>query len=73
LGAGRGRLVRQLLTERVLLAAMGGVAGLGLACGAVALVRSWNPGNLPLIDSVRLDGGALAFTFLLAAFTGILF
>ena len=73
LGAGRGRLVRQLLTESVLLAAMGGVAGLGLAWGAVALVRSWNPGNLPLIDSVRLDGGALAFTFLLAACTGILF
>lgn len=60
LGAGRGRLVRQLLTESALLSAMGGAAGLALAWGGVALIRAWNPGNLPLIDSVRLDSGAPA-------------
>jgi putative ABC transport system permease protein len=73
LGAGRGRLVRQLLTESVLLALVGGAAGLALAWGGIALIRAWNPGNLPLIDSVRLDGGALGFMFLVSMITGVLF
>jgi predicted permease len=73
LGAGRGRLVRQLLTESVILAGAGGVAGLVLAWGAIALIRAWNPGNLPLIDSVRLDAGALGFMALASLLTGILF
>jgi putative ABC transport system permease protein len=73
LGAGRGRLIRQLLTESVLLAAMGGTAGLALAWAAVALIRAANPGNLPLIDSVRLDAGALAFMLAISTLTGMLF
>ena len=73
LGAGRGRLVRQLLTESVLLAAMGGAAGLALAWGGIALIRAANPGNLPFIDSVRVDGGALGFMALISMVTGILF
>jgi putative ABC transport system permease protein len=73
LGAGRGRLVRQLLTESVLLAAMGGAAGMALAWGGIELVRAWNPGDLPLIDSVRLDAGALGFTVLVSMLTGVLF
>ena len=73
LGAGRGRLVRQLLTESVLLALMGGAAGLALAWGGIALVRAWNPGNLPLIDSVRLDAGALGFMLFVSMLTGVLF
>jgi len=73
LGAGRGRLVRQLLTESVLLSVIGGAAGLALAWGGIELVRAWNPGNLPLIDSVRLDGGALGFMVLVSMLTGILF
>jgi len=73
LGAGRGRLVRQLLTESVLLAVMGGAAGLALAWGGISLIRAWNPGDLPLIDSVRLDGGALGFTVLVSMLTGVLF
>src|SRR5262249_26457519 len=59
LGAGRGRLVRQLLTESVLLGVIGGTAGLALAWGGIKLIRMWNPGNLPFIDAVRLDGHAL--------------
>ncbi len=73
LGASRGRLVRQLLTESVLLAVMGGAAGLLLAWGGIALIRAWNPGNLPFIDSVRLDLGALGFMLVVAMLTGVLF
>ncbi len=73
LGAGRGRLVRQLLTESVLLAGAGGAAGLALAWAAIRVLGAWNPGNLPLIESVRLDGRALAFTVLISVLTGILF
>ncbi|MGA2183459.1 MAG: ABC transporter permease [Bryobacteraceae bacterium] len=73
LGADRGRLVRQLLTESVLLAVLGGAAGLALAWGGIELIRAWNPGNLPLIDSVRLDWSALAFMVFVSMFTGVLF
>jgi putative ABC transport system permease protein len=73
LGAGRGRVVRQLLTESVLLSLMGGVAGLALAWGGVKLVRAWNPGNFALIDSVRLDWGAAGFMVFISMLTGVLF
>jgi predicted permease len=72
LGARRGRLVRQLLAESLLFALLGAAAGVGLAWGSVALVRGWNPGNLPLVDSVRLDGAALAFTVLTATIAAVL-
>src|SRR5947208_2917580 len=58
LGAAPASLLRQLLTESVLLALMGGVAGLALGWGSVELIRVWNPVNLPLIDSVRLAWSA---------------
>ncbi len=51
---------------------MGGVAGLALAWGGVELVRVWNPGNLPLIDLVRLDWTALGFTILISMSTGVM-
>ena len=73
LGARRSRIVRQLLTESVLLAMMGGAGGVVLAWMAIQLIRAWNPGNLPFIDSVRLDDRALVFMFLVSMITGILF
>jgi putative ABC transport system permease protein len=73
LGAGGGRLVRQLLTESVLLSVTGGAAGLALAWGGIELVRVWNLGNLPFIDSVRLDGLAMGFMILISVLTGVLF
>lgn len=73
LGAGRGRLVRQLLTESVLLSFTGGAAGLGVAWAGVSFIRAWNPGNLPFVEAVRLDGTALGFMLVLSMLTGILF
>ncbi len=73
LGAGRGRLLRQLVAESVLLAEMGGAAGLAVAWGGIQLIRTWNPGDLPLIDSVRLDWTTLGFMFLVSTVTGVLF
>jgi putative ABC transport system permease protein len=73
LGAGRGRLVRQLLTESVLLALAGGAAGLMLAQGGVRLLQNLNPGNLPRVQEVQLDGSVLAFAGLVSLLTGLLF
>ncbi len=73
LGASRSRLVRQLLTESVLLSALGGTAGLALAYGAIELLRGFNPGNLPRIGDIRLDGVAVAFVSIVSLLTGVLF
>ena len=73
LGAARGRVVRQLLTESVLLAFLGGAAGLALAQAGIEMIRVWNPGDLPLIDSVRFDWRALGFMVLVSLITGVLF
>jgi predicted permease len=73
LGAGRGRLVRQLLTESVVLAAAGGVAGVGLALLGLGLLRGLAARALPPYADLGLDRGALAFTALLALATGVAF
>ncbi len=73
LGAGRGRLVRQLLTESVLLAAAGGVAGLALAVGGLGLLRGLALDAIPSYANLSLDGGAIAVTFALALATGLAF
>ncbi len=73
LGAGRGRIVRQLLTESVLLAAAGAGVGLLLAWWGVELLPRLAPDALPRLDAVALDGRVLAFTALLTAATGLLF
>lgn len=73
LGAGRSRLMRQFLTEGVLLAALGGVAGLVLAWGGLELLRALGPGELPRLREVSLDAPVLLFTGGVALLTGVLF
>jgi putative ABC transport system permease protein len=73
LGASRARLLRQLLTESVLIGLLGGVAGVLLAASAVALLRSAGPADLPRLDEISLDVRALAFTALLSVATAVLF
>jgi putative ABC transport system permease protein len=71
LGAGRGRLVRQLLTEGLLLSAIGGVLGLLLAQAAIQAFLALGPTDLPRAKGIRLDGGVVAFTAALTLLAGI--
>jgi len=73
LGAGRGHLVGQLLTESVLLAVAGAAAGIAVAWAGLQIVITLRPANLPRIDETALDGSVLAFTAVLGVVTGILF
>src|SRR5262249_2263490 len=73
LGAGWHRLVRQLLTESVLLAVLGGAAGLLIAKASLVVVRTVNPGNIPRLDVITLDGAVLAFTLIVSVLTGVIF
>jgi predicted permease len=73
LGAGRGRVLRQLLTEAMLLAAAGGLAGLALAFGGVKLLHAIAPANVPHIDDAHISGAVLAFNLAIAVCSGILF
>jgi putative ABC transport system permease protein len=71
LGAGRGRLARQLLAESLLLAALGGAAGLVFAHWLVDVVVRLGPPDVPGLDAVRLDLRVLAFTAAVSLATGI--
>ncbi|MCI0658091.1 MAG: ABC transporter permease, partial [Acidobacteria bacterium] len=73
LGAGRGRLVRQLLTESVLLSAAGGLGGLFLAVWGVAALKTGLPEGFAQQFSVSLDRWVLGFTALLSVLSGIIF
>jgi putative ABC transport system permease protein len=73
LGAGWSRVMRQLLSESLLLGIAGGIAGLGIAYASLWLVRTINPGNIPRLEFIRIDGAVLAFTFAAAVLTGLLF
>jgi predicted permease len=73
LGADWKRLMRQLLTESILLGLLGGVAGLIVARVSLWVVRTMNPGNIPRLDEIGINGPVLAFTFGLALATGVLF
>ena len=73
LGAGRGRLVRQLLTESMLLSAVGGAVGLGLAMLGLKLLRGLALSSLPAYANLSLDGGAVIVTSMVALVTGLAF
>jgi len=75
MGAGRGRLFLQVLTESLVLAGVGGAGGVALAWGGVGILRRLSPGAIPRLDQVALDGTVLLFTlglvFLVALFFGL--
>ena len=75
LGAGRGRLAGQALTESLLLGLGGGAAGLIVAHWAIGLLRGLVPAGLPLlgVQNIGLDGRVLLFTFLISIATGMVF
>ena len=73
LGAGRARLMRQLLTESVVLAIIGGALGLAMATWAVAAVRGTDVRFLPRQGEISIDGTIVAFTLVLSVATGLLF
>jgi predicted permease len=72
LGAGQKRLIRQLLTESVVLTCIGGTLGLVLAIGATKAVAHLDAFNIPLLASVQVDTVALGFTLAVAMLTGII-
>lgn len=73
LGASRGRIARQLLTESVVLALAGGLAGTLLAVWTVSALVSLAPAELPRLDAIRVDSVVLVFALLLSVLTGLLF
>jgi putative ABC transport system permease protein len=73
LGAGRGRVVRQLLTESFVLAALAGIGGVVLAYGLVRALVAISPADLPRVTDVRIDGTALLFTLGLMFVSTLLF
>ncbi len=73
LGAARGRLLRQLLTESLLLSASGGALGLAVAWILIALASRARSLALPRFNAIQLNGEVLAFTCALAVITGVLF
>ena len=73
LGAARGRIVRQLLTESLVLSTAGGLLGLGLAFAAVFYLAHQGSIALPLMSSISIDKAALAWTLFIAVAAGLLF
>lgn len=71
LGAGVGRIVRQVTVEGALLAGVGGAAGLVLAYGGVEVIQSLGPDHLPRIEELRIDGTVLGFAVLASALSAL--
>ena len=73
LGAGRGRIARELLLESVLLGLIGGVLGIAVAAAGLRLLVSIGPSNLPRLNEISLDAGSLLFTLVLSVVSGLFF
>ena len=73
LGAARSRIIRQLLTESVLLALIGGVGGIALAIAGVKFVVASAPDALPRVQEIHVDAAVLLFTLTISVVTGVLF
>ena len=73
LGASRGRLVRQMLTESLLLSLIGGAAGIATAVGTLGFILRFVPSNVPRLNEVRIDWVVLAFAVLISILTGLVF
>ena len=73
LGAGRGRIARQLLTESLLLSVLGGACGLALSLWLVDLLVAWSAGGIPRAQEIGVDGRAVVFALAASVLTGIAF
>jgi putative ABC transport system permease protein len=71
LGASRGRLIRQLTTEHLLIALIGGVAGLAIAAVGVDVVKAFGPSDVPRLADVRIDAGVALFAIALSLVCGL--
>jgi predicted permease len=72
-GPPRGRTVRQMLTESMLLSLIGGVAGIAAAVGTLGFILRFVPSNVPRLSEVRIDWVVLAFALLISILTGLMF
>ncbi|HXO05398.1 MAG TPA: ABC transporter permease [Candidatus Sulfotelmatobacter sp.] len=73
LGAGRGRIIRQLLSETAVLGLLGGIIGIALAYAGVQVLSSLMPGDLPRLNAIRVDNFVLVFALALSAIASVAF
>ena len=73
LGAHRGRVLRQLVTESILLGTLGGIAGVGVAFGATRALVRFGPSDIPRLENVSIDVSTLSFAIIVSISAGVLF